>query len=195
MGAEGSVDLRNLQESYDVSPVPILYLTTSHPDRSLALIFQDEKKLSKRWKLDLGLRIDKSYYYRDFVSPRAALIYNRSAWTYKFLYGRGFRNPSPFQLFYGDGFAALGNPNLRPEAADTVEVDAERKLGKRMNLQASAYGYRLLDFMVGVDLPDGLIQYQNTGTITCRGDRARNQRPSLGLAGSNRQLRVAAVAR
>ena len=75
VGAEGSVDLRNLQESYDVSPVPILYLTTSHPDRSLALIFQDEKKLSKRWKLDLGLRIDKSYYYRDFVSPRAALIY------------------------------------------------------------------------------------------------------------------------
>ena len=38
-----------------------------------------------------------------------------------------------------------------------------------MNLQASAYGYRLLDFMVGVDLPDGLIQYQNTGTINAVG--------------------------
>ena len=168
-GVESSIDLRNLQRSYDVSPVPVEYLTTSNPDRSIALIAQDEKQLSKRWKFDLGLRIDKSYYYHDSVSPRAALIYERSDWTYKFLYGRGFHNPSPFQLFYSDGYAALGNPNLHPESADTVEVDAERKLGKRMNLLMSAYGYRLRDFLVGVDLPDGLIQYQNSGTIGAEG--------------------------
>ena len=38
----------------------------------------------------------------------------------------------------------------------------ERKLGKRMNLQASAYGYRLHDALEGVYLPDGLLQYQNS---------------------------------
>ena len=109
------------------------------------------------------------HYRRDFVSPRAALIYQRSAWTYKFLYGRSFRNPSAFQLFYGDGIADAANPALRPESADTVEVDAERKLGKRMNLQASAYGYQLHDFLVGVYLPDGLLQYQNTPGIRAEG--------------------------
>jgi outer membrane receptor for ferrienterochelin and colicins len=169
LGMEGNIDLRNLQENYDVSPVTVSFLKTSNPDRSLALIFQDEKKLSERWKLDLGLRIDKSYYRHDFVSPRGALIYQRSEWTYKFLYGRSFRNPSAFQLFYGDGVTAAANPYARPESADTFEIDAERKLGKRMNVQASAYGYRLRDFMTRVYLPDGLTQYQNIGRIHAEG--------------------------
>ena len=151
------------------SPTYVEYLSTSHPDRSVALIFQDEKKLSARWTLDVGLRIDKSTYDHTFVSPRAALIYQHSDWTYKFLYGRSFRNPSPFQLFYSDGLSGVGNPSARPESADTVEVDIERKIGKRMNLQASAYGYRLRDFLIGVYLPDGLLQYQNGPGIQAEG--------------------------
>ncbi len=137
VGAEGSLDLRNLMTDADVSPAPFQYLSTSNPNRSLAFIAQDEKKLSKRWKVDLGLRLDKSRFGHTFVSPRGALLYQRSEWTYKFLYGRGFRDPSTFQLFYSDGLSSVGNPTLRPESADTVEVDAERKLGTRMNLQAS----------------------------------------------------------
>jgi len=176
---ESDIDIRNLQEDYDVAPVPVTYLTTRHPERSIALIFQDEKKLSERWKLAVGLRIDKSVYYHDFISPRAALIYRRSDWTYKFLYGRSFRNPSPFQLYYSDGLSGAGNPQARPESADTVEVDVERKLGKRLNLQASAYGYRLRDFLLGVYLPDGLIQYQNADTIRAEGiELELNGRPS-----------------
>jgi iron complex outermembrane receptor protein len=169
VGMEGKVDMRNLQTDADVSPVPIQYVSTSNPDRSFALIFQDEKKLSDRWKLDLGLRFDTSAYHDKFVSPRAALIYQRSDWTVKFLYGRSFRDPSAFQLFYGDGLSAVANPNARPEWADTVEVDVERKLGKRMNLLASAYGYKLHDYLLSVYLPDGLIQYQNTPRIQAEG--------------------------
>src|ERR1700722_3235277 len=169
VGIESSIDIRAFLTDYDVTPVPVVYLSTSHPDRSLAFIFQDEKRLSERWKLDLGLRLDESANYRDFVSPRAGLIYQRSAWTYKFLYGRSFRNPSAFQLFYGDGIADAANPALRPESADTVDVDAERKLGKRINLQVSAYGYQLRNFLLGVYLPDGLLQYQNTPGIRAEG--------------------------
>ncbi len=170
VGAEGSMDIRNLMIDADVSPAPLQYLSTSNPDRSLAFIAQDEKKLSKRWKLDLGLRFDESFaYHRDFASPRAAVIYQRSEWTYKFLYGRGFRDPSTFQLFYSDGLSGVGNPDLRPESADTVEVDTERKLGKRMNLQASAYGYRLRNFLEAVILANGLLQYQNLGTVLAEG--------------------------
>ena len=64
-----------------------------------------------------------------------------------------------------------------------------------MNLQASAYGYRLHDFLLGVYLPDGLLQYQNADGIQAEGVEARNQRPSGELAGGDRQLRGAAVAR
>jgi outer membrane receptor for ferrienterochelin and colicins len=169
VGVEGSLDVRNRQESWDVSPAPVVYVNTSDPNRSLGLLFQDEKKLSKRWRMDLGFRFDKSRFGHNFASPRAALIYQRSAWTVKLLYGRSFRNPSAFQLFFGDGVTAFANPNARPEWADTVEADVERKLGKRMNFQASAYGYNLHDYLLGVDLPDGLLQYQNAPRILAEG--------------------------
>jgi outer membrane receptor for ferrienterochelin and colicins len=169
LGMEFNGDIRARLADYDVSPVPVSYLNTDHPDRTLSLFLQDEKKLSKRWTLDLGLRIDKSHNYRDFVSPRGALIYQRFQWTVKFLYGRSFRNPSAFQLYYSDGLSGLANPNLRPEWADTAEVDVERKLGRRMNLLAAAYGYNLHDYVLGVQLPDGLIQYQNTPKIQAKG--------------------------
>lgn len=179
VGVEGDIDIRAFLTDYDVSPVPVTYLSTNHPDRTVALFVQDEKKLSERWRLDMGLRLDKSAYRPDFVSPRVALIYQPSVWTYKFLYGRSFRNPSSFQLFYGDGIADAANPNLRPESADTLEVDMERKLGKRMNLQASAYGYRLYDFLLGVYQPDGLLQYQNAGRIQAEGAELEiNGRPT-----------------
>lgn len=145
-----------------MAPVPLQYLSVDHLNRSLGLVFQDEKKLSKRWKLDLGLRFDIAAYGSGFLSPRAALIYQPSGWSLKFLYGRSFRNPSAFEFFYADdGFSALANPDARPEVADTFEVDA-RKLGKRMNLQVSTYGYLLHDFLVAVNVPPhGLQQFQN----------------------------------
>ncbi len=127
----------------------------------------------------MGLRFDNAAFGHNSVSPRAALIYQRAEWTYKFLYGRGFRDPSAFQLFYSDGLSAANNPSLRPESADTVEVDVERKLGKRMNLQASAYGYDLRDFLEGVLLEDGLLQYRNLGTVEAEGLEIEiNGRPS-----------------
>jgi outer membrane receptor protein involved in Fe transport len=169
VGVEGAVDVRNLQTDADVSPAAIQYLSTSNPDRSLAVIAQDERQLSNQWKLDVGFRADKSSYRHDSFSPRAALIYQHPEWTYKFLYGHSFRNPSAFQLFYGDGLSAVANPNARPESADTVEIDAERKLGSRLRVQASAYGYRLRNFLVGVYDADGLIQYQNVGKIQAEG--------------------------
>jgi len=169
VGIESDIDLKAFLTNYDVTPAPAVYLSTSHPNRSIDLIFQDEKKLSEHWKVDVGLRVDKSYYEHNFVSPRVALIYQPSTWTYKLLYGRSFRNPSAFQLFYGDGVADAANPALRPEWADTLEFDVERKLGKRMNLQASAYGYRLHDVLDGVYLPNGLLQYQNSRGINAQG--------------------------
>jgi iron complex outermembrane receptor protein len=167
--AETNIDIRNRQMSFDVSPVPVMYLNTDNPDRSFAFVLQDEMQISKHWKLDVGGRFDHSSYRHSFLSPRAALNYQRGPWTYKFLYGRSFRNPSAFQLFENDGLTAEANPLARPESADTGEIDIERKLGRRMNLQISGYGYRLTDFLLGVFLPNGLIQYQNSGEIRAAG--------------------------
>src|SRR5579863_9955665 len=156
-------------------------------DRSITLFAQDERKLFERWKLDLGVRFDLSHYRSSFLSPRAALIYQPSpVWTYKLLYGRGFRNPSAFELFFDDGGrSGLPNPKARPEKADTVEFDVERKIGKRMNLLASAYGYRLRDFLVATYAGNGLIQYLNVGQIHAEGFELEiNGRPTGWLEAS-----------
>lgn len=170
VGAEGSVDIRARMTDQDVSPVPAQYVNVEAPDRKLALFLQDEKKLFRDWTLDLGARIDKSSYRPDFFSPRAALIYQpRSGWTYKFLYGRSFRDPSAFAMFYSDGLSALGNPALHPEAVNTVELDVERKIGKRWNLLTAAYGYWLSDYLESVETASGLQQFQNVGRMRAKG--------------------------
>jgi outer membrane receptor protein involved in Fe transport len=183
VGSEAKIDIRAIQSDQDVAPVPFVYLNTNNPDRSFALFAQDERKLSNRWTLDLGGRFDYSLNRRNFFAPRAALIYQPSSWTYKFLYGRSFRNPSAFQLFYSDdGLSGLANPAARSEKADTVEVDAERKIGRRLNLVTSAYGYILRDLLVGERGQGGLIQYLNIGKIHALGLEVElNGRPASWL--------------
>lgn len=182
-GLESKIDLRAYQGSRDIAPTPAEFVNIDVRDKTFAIFVQDERQLSSRWKLDLGVRFDASYYRRSFVSPRAALIYQPSAvWTYKFLYGRAFRNPSAFDLFYDDGLSSAANPAARPEKADTVEFDVERKIGKRMNLIVSAYGYRIRDFLTGVYTGSGFIQTQNTGRIHAAGfEIEMNGRPSSWL--------------
>jgi len=165
-GAESEIDTRTSQGSRDVSPVPMEFVNINVRDKTYSLFVQDERRISSHLTLDLGIRLDGSAYRHSFVSPRAALIYQPSVnWTYKFLYGRSFRNPSVFDLFYEDGLTAVANPNARPEKVDTIEVDVERRIGKRLNLVTAAYGYRLRDFLVGVYTDGGLGQTQNTGNI------------------------------
>jgi len=113
----------------------------------------------------LGARLDYSEYRHNFISPRAALIYQPSARvSYKFLYGRAFRNPTAFELFYTDPNAAtLANPTARPENETTFEFVIERKLTHRLNALLSAYRYDVRDLLVGEYTADGEVQYRNAG--------------------------------
>ena len=170
IGAEGRLDLRASMAAEVVSPVPAEYFSVDRRDKSFAVFVQNERRLNARWRLDLGARMDVYAYRQTLASPRAALIYQPSTdWTYKFLYGRGFRNPTAFELFFDDGFSAAGNPDARQESADTIEVDVERRIGKRVNLVGAVYAYRLRDLLVGIYTPNGVVQYQNVGKIHASG--------------------------
>jgi outer membrane receptor protein involved in Fe transport len=165
-------------EAYDVAPERVEYFRISRRDRMWGAFLLHEKQFGN-WRLDLGLRGDTSIYRTSFVSPRAALIFQPSpAWTYKFLYGRSFRNPSAFELFFDDGLTAEGNPDARPERADTIEIDADRTLGRRWKLTTAAYAYQVKDFLVPAPTESGVFQYQNIGKISAAGGEAElNGRP------------------
>ena len=179
-GLEGKVDVRAFQGAKDVAPTNIEFVNINRRDKMFGLFLQDERQLSPHWKMDLGVRLDVSYYRRSFVSPRTAFIYQPSTdWTYKFLYGRAFRNPSTFDLFFGDGLSSAANPSALPERADTIEIDLDRKIGKRMNVTASGYRYWVRDLLEAIYGKDGLIQTQNAGKIHATGFEIElNARPA-----------------
>ena len=171
VGTEARFDLRALQRVIDVKPVYQQFLSIDSRDKYFAVFAQYEWELTAKWKLDLGARFDHSQYRPSFVSPRAALIYQPSSRvSYKLLYGRAFRNPSAFELFYDDGgFSTAANPALRPEKANTFEFDVDRKLGRRLNASFSAYHYSMNDLLVGMYTPAGLFQFQNAERVRASG--------------------------
>lgn len=164
LGAQVDWELRNLQEGYRASPQYDLLSRISQPDRSYALFEQLEWSLSKRWKASAGLRFDDSVNFGHFISPRLGLVYQHSPkTTYKFVYGRPYRNPSTFERYYDDGgYSSIANPALRPETAHTFEVSAERKFGQRVTLLIDTYHYRVNNMITAVTLANAVQQYQNS---------------------------------
>jgi len=167
VGGELNVDIRALQQYYELSPQRVYYLSVDHPNVSYGLFAQQQWQLSPSWNAYLGVRYDGSKNYTHFVSPRAALVYRASPNTvYKFLVGRAFRNPSAYEEFYEDGVSQVRNLSLRPEQAGTFEVAAEHQFTKKVSGLISVYHYEMRDLIEGVTLDSGLLQYRNV-------DRAR----------------------
>jgi iron complex outermembrane receptor protein len=120
--------------------------------------------------MNLGLRFDRSWLKGNSVSPRAAVIYKPSANTdFKLMYGRGFRHPSTYDMFYDDGATQVANPSLRPENTDTCEVDIEHAFSRRLRAGASAYQYRVNNLVEQIFTPDNMVQYVNADRVRATG--------------------------
>lgn len=162
-GAQLNWELRNHQMGYRISPQYEELSHISKPDRAYALFEQLEWSLSHRWTASVGLRFDDSVNFGHFLSPRAALVYQRSPRTvYKFVYGRPYRNPSTFERYYNDGYSSMANPTLRPETAHTFELSAERKLRHNLSALVDFYHYRVNNMIAATQLPGAVQQYQNS---------------------------------
>jgi len=160
VGIAGSWDLR--AEQYNlVDGATQQY--SNHPERGVAFFAEQEWKLSARWKLDGGLRLDDTRYFGRALSPRVAAVFQQSPRTvYKLVYGRPFRNPSAFEQFYNDGGLSYAPaPPLRPEYADTFEASVERRFAGTWTAVANGYHYRIQRVIEAVKLTNLVQQYQN----------------------------------
>ncbi|MBI1791235.1 MAG: TonB-dependent receptor [Acidobacteria bacterium] len=179
VGAETSWDLRALQRTEVISPRVRELLNAEVLERSYGLFAQEEVDLAKHWKAVLGVRFDDANNRRSFVSPRAALLYQRQRTALKFLYGRAFRNPTVYELLYN--LSVVGNPSLRPEKVDTVEAAVERKVASRLNGIATVYHTRLGGLIRTIPV-DNLYQFQNAARYRGTGvELELNGNPALWL--------------
>lgn len=92
---------------------------------------QDQISLTGKAVLTLGGRYDRHSIFGSAFSPKAALTYRvGKGLSLRASYGRGFRAPDLGQLYYRflnptNFYQVIGNPNLRPEYADSWQTGAE----------------------------------------------------------------------
>jgi len=137
--------------------------------RQGAAYVQDDVRVRPWLLLNGGLRYDR-YAHFSRTTPRAAAIVMPSPnHSLKYLYGRAFRAPNAYELYYYENTV----PNLAPESVDTHEFAWEAYFGERVRTTVSTYRYKasqLVDLMVvdGTTLADRL-GFMNSGTTRATG--------------------------
>ncbi|HLK17630.1 MAG TPA: TonB-dependent receptor [Bryobacteraceae bacterium] len=170
LGGQADWDLRAHLDSYYLAPIYQAIPAVNSRDRTAGLFFQDERSLGRHWTFYLGGRFDDSRIHQLELTPRAALIYHPSETSaLKLLFGRSFRNPSPYEQFYQDGVTQIANLKLASERMQTFEAAFEKQIAKRFELQANVYHYRLTDLIQAVLVSDGIQQYRNTDPVQASG--------------------------
>lgn len=159
-------DLYDIQETknYRISdvtglPQPLGSLINVTDNSSLVFLPEKARKnyyaflqevwsFARDWELTAGLRYD---YFSDFgqtINPRLALVWlTRYNLTTKLIYGRAFRAPSFAELYNINNPIALGNPNLKPETIETVELAFDYRPIDRLNLALSLFHYQWDDII------------------------------------------------
>jgi iron complex outermembrane receptor protein len=88
----------------------------------------------------------------------------------KVLYGRAHRSPNAFERDYGDGLSQVGNPALRGETMDTLELAIDHPINSDLMMHTSLYQWTMRDLItLGIDPVSGLAQYQTGRTAKARG--------------------------
>jgi iron complex outermembrane receptor protein len=166
-GAEYKSDLEQEQNNYDL----IVYLADKQRSKNWALYAQDEVTLGGGLLMNLGVRYDHYDTFGGSTSPRLAVIYTALRdTTLKLLYGRAFRAPNSYELYYQDGQVQKANPDLDPETMTSTELVVERSLSDHLLGVASLFHYRIDDLIsFETDPNDGLLVFRNAETIETNG--------------------------
>lgn len=164
VGSQVDMELRNLQVGAMIAPEKTQYRYTDEAGSHIGVFMQYVRNLSARWTMYGGLQLDAGPHHRPSLAPRLALIWGKSQDTsYKFIYGKSFRDPSKFEQYWEP------NSLLEEEKVHTFEIVREQNLTKRLTLSTSLYHYRLDGLIEGVPIRDFVLQYQNVNSAHATG--------------------------
>ncbi len=186
VGAEVGRDARQEQFNFNLDP----YLSVLDDRRSSnrrAVYVEDEIRLSDKLLLNAGLRHDHHRAGASSTTPRLALLYRMTpADTVKLLYGRAFRAPNVYEMYYaiaGDAGAMRANPELEPERISTSEVVLEHAMGAHGHATVSLFHYRLRGLIGQAwDEEASALVFRNDGSATAMGAEAAIERNLRGGA-------------
>lgn len=106
----------------DVTGTPNVFMA-NRKRSTWYLALQDEWQFAPDWTFTGGVRNDRYSDFGNTVNPRMALVWATSYnLTSKLLYGSAFRAPSFSELYVKNNPVTLGNPQLKPEKIQTLEL-------------------------------------------------------------------------
>ncbi len=126
--------------------------------QTAALFVEDQYRLNAHLTLSAGLRWDQYFgLFGGTLNPRVALILSPyRTGTLKLLYGRAFRAPNPFELYY-DRNEASAQP--QPERIHSTEIAWEQRVLPRLQITAALFRSHVTNLLVqrsGSNTIDGL---------------------------------------
>lgn len=135
-----------------------------HSRRVNHVYVQDEWAFTRDWYLTAGVRHDQYSDFGGTTNPRLALVWETAYnLTSKLLYGRAFRPPSFSELYIINNPVGLGNPNLKPETNESVELAFAWQPATTVQTNLNLFRYRMKDILRFVQNPDNSFTAQNAG--------------------------------
>ncbi|MCW8853976.1 MAG: TonB-dependent receptor [Gammaproteobacteria bacterium] len=131
------------------------------------LSLQDEWDFITDWTLTAGIRYDNYSDFGDTTNPRLALVWQTDYdLTSKLLYGRAFRAPVYEELNLQNQLGFSGNPELKPETIDTLELAFDYRPQTEFRGILSLFAYKAKDLILAVEDINiaNTYTYENAGT-------------------------------
>ncbi len=160
------------QRNFDAPPDYLEILNLKSSNSRLGIFAHSEISLHKDLLLNAGLRYDKnSVLDKDALNPRLGLIYKLSpATSVKLLYGRSYRVPNVYELYYEYPGDQKPNPGLQAEKIASYEVGVEHRLSPESRVRISAFCNKVNGLITQArDPDDGLLVFQNMDKATATG--------------------------
>jgi outer membrane receptor protein involved in Fe transport len=119
---------------------------------------------SPRVKISAGTRLDAYSTFGTSLNPRIALILRPyDAGNVKLIFGKAFRAPSTYELFYSQPGTLIANPNLAPEQIYSAEIEYSHRFSPNVVGLVSVYENYITGLITQATLPGSdTPQYQNT---------------------------------
>jgi outer membrane receptor for ferrienterochelin and colicins len=146
----------------------------SRPATVAGVYAQDEMRLNAWALVNAGLRVDRHPSFGAHVAPRAGLVLlPRPQTAVKALYGRAFRAPNPYEMYY---YPAQDGVALLPETIRSSELVWEESLSQRLRSSLSVFTYDVSDIVQLGTVETAAFEqpyaFTNAGGVRARGIEA-----------------------
>ena len=162
-----------LEWRYDWLKAPMRVIDGKASDQTAAVFVQDEFGLLDPLQITAGLRVDRNARFGRFkLTPKIAAMLSLGDYRLRAVWSRGFKTPTPKELFYryiremAGTHLYLGNTALRPQTSDYFSLGAEYLGSRGLSLSVTGYFNRLDHMITLVTIPTS----QAPGDLVARYD-------------------------